>query len=67
MKTYSFKDVAGSIDSPITISAPNEGEPIKLNFAYFDKDGVCWQVEAHGYRTKTGETRKIDETKNRDR
>lgn len=57
MKQYSFKDIAGVLDTPITLSAPSEGEAIKLDFAYFDKEGVGWKVEAYGYRTKTGETR----------
>lgn len=57
-KTYNFKDIAGKIDSPITIFGPFEGgEPCTVDFAYFDKEGVCWRVIAHGYRKQTGEKR----------
>lgn len=61
-KPYSFKDVSGLVDSKqITFTSPSEGEPIGVDFVYFDKEGVAWRVQTQGYRTKTGEVRKQED------
>ena len=58
-KIYSFKDVTGTSNSEIILGSPSEGEPISVNFVYFDKEGVAWRVITNGYRTKTGEIREV--------
>lgn len=54
-KVYSFIDVAGKLDSISIISS--EGEPVSVDFTYFDKEGIAWKVHTEGFRKKTGETR----------
>lgn len=58
-KNYSFKDISGTLSGVFVMSAREDpGEPLTLDFVYFDKDGVAWRVRAHGHRTRTGEVRK---------
>jgi hypothetical protein len=52
-KTYSFKDIAGSIKlTELTFGKqPDDNrEPVHVEFGYKDKDGKWWLVEATGTR-----------------
>lgn len=59
-KVYAFKDVSGSLNSPIVFVCPSEGEPVSIEFTYFDKEGIAWKVKTQGYRVKTGEVINVD-------